>query len=717
DSGSTPTYFPINLVAGLGLSSINPNPNAYPNNIDGWNYLIVDLLANGISTSIGGFELFYSSNGLSIDSIFFANPLNMKSLGWSIDFENNELLNSAYQYGAAVHDTNTTIIVEEGGNHAIQLGNTNGDGKYWANYINYGRYLGFSVKTSNSAAFYDQFRIIEDVSLERWLKNGSLILANGLVWKGVEASDSYSDIWIDLVASGFTNTVPYYTFYFGGDTVCENVLIDNIRFAIDLIPQFISIDTWGSFEGLEIGSADGKFGSGQFWANNYGSASELVLDGENTVLKLNSGSQYHTQTKGIGEVLILSVKVIEDGELKITGDYGNLEHRYFKAGRVIGVDGQPISIISDDAWHTYAIDWQASGLDLIDIISIGADTGTFLIDNISWAFYGVDILPLYGISSEGFEGGWWSNPATLTDGKFVAVAQGDDYVVRAGLPFLADNWASVTRIALIINIAEGATNLQLEIKNGTEDSLYLRFEDLSDINGYSLSALGTGTHLVYLDLAGNTAIHAYGAYNTIGIQSTGAGFSINTFTFATDTTSLAIRELTQFVTRTLEDTCEKESFMKNGKKWFLGLFSLLFTLILFSCGNDKIEVVIGMWPESTNTQDVGMFNEWKRKFETDYPEYEIIGESFIYTPEVFRIKATSHALPTVYQTWFTEPQMIVDEGAAKDITSITKDLGWYDKMDPSLRDYLTFDDKLYGIPRDGYGLGILINLGLFYDAG
>ncbi|MFP4187627.1 MAG: ABC transporter substrate-binding protein, partial [Acholeplasmataceae bacterium] len=146
------------------------------------------------------------------------------------------------------------------------------------------------------------------------------------------------------------------------------------------------------------------------------------------------------------------------------------------------------------------------------------------------------------------------------------------------------------------------------------------------------------------------------------------------------------------------------------------LFSLVFTL--FACRKDEtIEVVIGMWPESANTDDVAMFEVWKQRFETDYPEYEIVGESFTYSVEAFYARANSETLPTVFQTWFTEPQMIVSGGHAKDITAIVDALGWIEHMDEALESYLTFDDRLYGIPRDGYGLGLLINLNVFFDAG
>jgi len=127
------------------------------------------------------------------------------------------------------------------------------------------------------------------------------------------------------------------------------------------------------------------------------------------------------------------------------------------------------------------------------------------------------------------------------------------------------------------------------------------------------------------------------------------------------------------------------------KKILIIPFLVTLFFALFACRkSETIEIVIGMWPESANTDDVAMFNVWKERFETDYPQF---------------------------QTWFTEPQMIVSGGHAKDITDIVDNLGWTDHMDEALKSYLTFDDRLYGIPRDGYGLGLLINLNVFFDAG
>ena len=59
------------------------------------------------------------------------------------------------------------------------------------------------------------------------------------------------------------------------------------------------------------------------------------------------------------------------------------------------------------------------------------------------------------------------------------------------------------------------------------------------------------------------------------------------------------------------------------KKTFFMLVSALLILVLVGCSNKdkKIQITIGMWPEPYLTSDVEMFNEWKRLFETDYPQY------------------------------------------------------------------------------------------------
>ena len=151
------------------------------------------------------------------------------------------------------------------------------------------------------------------------------------------------------------------------------------------------------------------------------------------------------------------------------------------------------------------------------------------------------------------------------------------------------------------------------------------------------------------------------------------------------------------------------------------LTSLLCASILTmnGCGNtsEKIEIRVGFWPQNTDRSDIAMYMEWEEKFEADYPQYDIIGDPYIYSPETVQAKAKARTLPTVFQTWFTEPATLKEKGYIRECTSQLNELGWLNKMDQEMKETLTFDDKVYGVPRDGYGLGLLLNKRILGDVG
>jgi len=154
------------------------------------------------------------------------------------------------------------------------------------------------------------------------------------------------------------------------------------------------------------------------------------------------------------------------------------------------------------------------------------------------------------------------------------------------------------------------------------------------------------------------------------------------------------------------------------KKIYLVLTFLFLSLVLMSCGkSEKIKLVIGFWPENTETKDVAMYENWKAKFESDYPEYEIVGDHYAYNTTTVGSKYITGTLPHVFETWFTEPGKLVQNGYIRSIDEQLKELGWDQYMDESMKESITFDGKIYGIPRDGYGLGLLINTKTFVDNG
>ena len=131
----------------------------------------------------------------------------------------------------------------------------------------------------------------------------------------------------------------------------------------------------------------------------------------------------------------------------------------------------------------------------------------------------------------------------------------------------------------------------------------------------------------------------------------------------------------------------------------------------------KVTIKIGMWPEDTDTDQIALFNNYKLQCEKKYNWITVEPAHYKYSVESFIPLAESGQLPTVFDTWFTEPQKLIANNYVADVTEQLKANGWYDAMDPKVRDLLSKDGKVYGVPRDGYALGMFINIPLFKQAG
>lgn len=115
--------------------------------------------------------------------------------------------------------------------------------------------------------------------------------------------------------------------------------------------------------------------------------------------------------------------------------------------------------------------------------------------------------------------------------------------------------------------------------------------------------------------------------------------------------------------------------------------------------------------------DIAMYKTFKTRFETANKNVVIQPANYKYSPDTFVSLAQSGKLPTIFETWFTEPQKLIEGGFVKDITPELKEMGWYDSMNTTIRDLLSKDGKIYGVPRDGYALGLYLNLDVFKEAG
>ena len=130
----------------------------------------------------------------------------------------------------------------------------------------------------------------------------------------------------------------------------------------------------------------------------------------------------------------------------------------------------------------------------------------------------------------------------------------------------------------------------------------------------------------------------------------------------------------------------------------------------------KLTITLGMYKEVDNEGD--LHDGYADKFKKSFPNITVNYVDFPYDGmEEFEKAVNKNIVPTIFDTYFTEPQEMIKKGYVKDITSMIKTMGYDTKMNPAVLELLSKGGKIYGIPRDSYAMGIYVNIDLFRKAG
>ncbi|MDR1687397.1 MAG: extracellular solute-binding protein [Clostridiales bacterium] len=132
---------------------------------------------------------------------------------------------------------------------------------------------------------------------------------------------------------------------------------------------------------------------------------------------------------------------------------------------------------------------------------------------------------------------------------------------------------------------------------------------------------------------------------------------------------------------------------------------------------EKIQLTLGIYPADTDEALIEAHKVYMENYAKLRPDVEVIPSYYKYATDNFIPMAEAGTVPTIIESWYTEPQKLIRSGYIRDITDILKARGWYDVINPSIRDLLSADGKIYGLPRDGYALGLMLNVELFEEAG
>jgi len=130
-------------------------------------------------------------------------------------------------------------------------------------------------------------------------------------------------------------------------------------------------------------------------------------------------------------------------------------------------------------------------------------------------------------------------------------------------------------------------------------------------------------------------------------------------------------------------------------------------------------ISLGNWPPDTAPDaELALFEGFKQVMAMQYPNVTVIPAYFSYTLSNYVPMARGGTAPTVFQPPFTDPQLLIGQGLVADVTDALEAFGILDKFSPSFIDLLGDENgRIYGLPRDGYVLGMHININLFEQAG
>lgn len=130
-----------------------------------------------------------------------------------------------------------------------------------------------------------------------------------------------------------------------------------------------------------------------------------------------------------------------------------------------------------------------------------------------------------------------------------------------------------------------------------------------------------------------------------------------------------------------------------------------------------VTIKVSNWPKPDNEANIKVYEGYVAEMKSKYPYITIEGDEWGYDVNSFLPKAASGQLPTIYDTFFTEADKIINSGYCADITQGMTKYGYDKAINPEMLKLVTKESKLYGIPKDGYVLGLMYNVNLFKTAG
>lgn len=134
-------------------------------------------------------------------------------------------------------------------------------------------------------------------------------------------------------------------------------------------------------------------------------------------------------------------------------------------------------------------------------------------------------------------------------------------------------------------------------------------------------------------------------------------------------------------------------------------------------GGRDVTITVSNMPPTDQTELRAEWEAQAARFEELYPNVTIEGSELEYDAAAYVALAAGGQLPTLFLTYFTEPQKFIDQGVVADISPYLEAAGVLDTFNPEILSIMSRDGAIYGIPLNAYALGLAYNIDLLAAAG
>ena len=145
----------------------------------------------------------------------------------------------------------------------------------------------------------------------------------------------------------------------------------------------------------------------------------------------------------------------------------------------------------------------------------------------------------------------------------------------------------------------------------------------------------------------------------------------------------------------------------------------IFLICLFATAwSQDVKISVGGMPNPSQGEVYDTFVEKMETFEAENPNVELEGREGFFDRDNFSARLAGNTLDTAFMVPFTDPQGLIEREQIADISGLLETWEYGSDFNPSVISIFQGEDgATYGLPQDGYVLGLVYNRKLFEEAG